>query len=172
MARIRTIKPEFWSDEKIGPLEAIDRFVFLGLIGMADDMGRVLDNIKQIDAFIFPYTDETSRHSIDKLEGIKRLRRGKALSGLSIIQLNHWHHQKIDRPNFASASLQSTGRRIQFSRSTRRGVEASSKDRRSIVEGSSKRRRIPPRRQNLVIVRVPTFDDQSSKDRRRIVETS
>lgn len=43
MARIRTIKPEFWSDEKLSPLAPIDRLTFLGLISMADDYGRVHD---------------------------------------------------------------------------------------------------------------------------------
>ena len=46
MPRIRTIKPEFWSDEKLAPLPPIDQLVFLGLISLSDDFGRVLDNIK------------------------------------------------------------------------------------------------------------------------------
>ncbi|GEM_PF-3275407 len=102
MARIRTIKPEFWSDEKLGPLHPLDRVVFLGLISMADDLGRVLDNIKQIDAFIFPYTDDTARQSLSELENIERIRRGKSTNGLAIIQIVNWHHQKIDKPNFSS----------------------------------------------------------------------
>ncbi len=53
MPRIRSIKPEFWADEKMSSLSPIDRLVFLGLIGMADDFGRVHDNVKVIDAFVF-----------------------------------------------------------------------------------------------------------------------
>ncbi|MBK9406591.1 MAG: hypothetical protein IPN47_00820 [Gemmatimonadetes bacterium] len=54
MPRIRTIKPEFFSDEKLAPLPVLTRFVFLGLISMADDCGRVLDNLKIIDASSSP----------------------------------------------------------------------------------------------------------------------
>lgn len=103
MARIRTIKPEFWSDEKLAPLPSVDRFVFLGLVSMADDSGRVLDNTKIIDAFVFPETDETCVESIDVLEELGRIVRGKTHSDQSVIQIVNWHHQKIDKPNVKSA---------------------------------------------------------------------
>lgn len=100
MARIRTTKPEFWGDEKLAPLSPITRLVFLGLIGMADDAGRLVDNEKVIDAFIFPETSETSRGSIGELSAIGRIVRGKTKSGQRIIQITNWtRHQKIDRPN-------------------------------------------------------------------------
>jgi hypothetical protein len=102
MARIRTIKPEFFADEKLGPLDVLTRFVFLGLISMADDMGRVLDNVKQIDAFVFPYTEDSSRGAIELLAEAGRIRRGQTANGLLVIQIVNWHHQKIDKPNFAS----------------------------------------------------------------------
>ena len=99
MARIRTVKPEFWSDEKIGPLRPIDRLVFLGLISMADDAGRVLDTGKIIDAFIFPFTDDSAKESLAILDASARIRRGISENGQSIIQIINWHHQKIDKPN-------------------------------------------------------------------------
>lgn len=100
MARIRTIKPEFWSDEKLAPLDAATRLVFLGLICMADDAGRVLDNVKIIDAFIFPETDETAREALARLSRMSRIRRGVAASGQKIIQICKWNdHQKIDHPS-------------------------------------------------------------------------
>ena len=67
MARIRTIKPEFWQDEKLAPLESIHRLVFLGLISHADDAGRLVDNIKALDGMIFPSTDDSSRESLETL---------------------------------------------------------------------------------------------------------
>lgn len=103
MARIRTIKPEFWGDEKLAPLSPITRLVFLGLISMADDKGRLGDNLKRIDAFIFPETSETCRGSLDELSVIGRIRRGVTASGQSIIELTNWHHQKIERPNYLGA---------------------------------------------------------------------
>ena len=100
MARIRTIKPEFWGDEKLAPLAPIDRLVFLGLISMADDAGRLVDNIKAIDGFLFPESDDSSRDSLDILARLSRVFRYESDSGQGIIQVANWlKHQKVDRPS-------------------------------------------------------------------------
>lgn len=109
MARIRSIKPEFWQDEKLAPLDATTRLVFLGLVGMADDAGRILDNVKIIDAFIFPETEESCRASLDTLATLGRIKRGLTASGQRVIQVVNWRHQRIDRPNFAGALPQIDG---------------------------------------------------------------
>lgn len=83
----------------MAPLPAVDRLVFLGLISMADDYGRVHDNIKVIDAFIFPETDETVRESLANLSRIGRVVRGSSSSGMRILQIANWDkHQKVDKP--------------------------------------------------------------------------
>lgn len=100
MPRIRTIKPEFWADEKLAPMNAIERLTFLGLISMADDAGRLLDNVKIIDAFVFPETDETCRDALATLSRAGRIIRGKTSSGQAVIQIANWDkHQKVDKPN-------------------------------------------------------------------------
>jgi hypothetical protein len=99
MARIRTLKPEFWGDEKMAPLDPTTRLVFLGLISLADDAGRLVDNVKTIDGQIFPATDDTSRESLDILARLSRIIRYTAASGQKLIQLRHWErHQKVDKP--------------------------------------------------------------------------
>lgn len=99
MARIRTIKPEFWADEKLSHLSAMDRLVFLGLISMADDYGRLHDNVKIIDAFVFPNTDDTVRESLANLSRMNRIRRGKSSQGMPVIEIVNWtKHQKVDKP--------------------------------------------------------------------------
>jgi hypothetical protein len=99
VARIRTIKPEFWGDEKMAPMPPIDRLVFLALISMADDAGRVVDNIKTIDGFVFPESDDTSRGSLDKLASAGRIIRYQSESGQRLIQVANWlRHQKVDKP--------------------------------------------------------------------------
>ncbi len=103
MARIRTFKPEFWADEKLAQLDPLTRLVFLGLISMADDAGRLVDSLKQIDAFMFPLTDDTARESLANLARIGRVERGETASGQSIIQIVNWHHQKVDHPNLKAA---------------------------------------------------------------------
>jgi len=40
MARIRTIKPEFWTDEKVVALSPMARLLFIGLWNFVDDDGR------------------------------------------------------------------------------------------------------------------------------------
>ena len=103
MARIRTIKPEFWADEKLGPMDALTRLVFLGLVSMADDAGRLVDSERQIEALLFPYTDDTVREPLANLARAGRIVRGVTASGQRIIQLANWHHQKVDHPNLKAA---------------------------------------------------------------------
>lgn len=99
MARIRTIKPEFWHDEKLAPCDALTRLVFLGLISAADDFGRVLDNERVLDAFIFPETADSVREPLANLSRMGRVRRGITASGQRIIQIVNWErHQKVDKP--------------------------------------------------------------------------
>ena len=104
MARIRTMKPEFWQDEKLAPLAPIHRLVFLGLISHADDAGRLVDNIKLLDGLLFPETEDTARESLEILCGIGCIDRGYAESGQGVIQIVNWKHQKIDKPNLAAAN--------------------------------------------------------------------
>lgn len=62
MARIRTIKPEFWEDEKIGALPIPCRLFFIGCWNFADDYGVIKGNAALLKSQIFPY-DETLRVS-------------------------------------------------------------------------------------------------------------
>ncbi|HKW09724.1 MAG TPA: hypothetical protein VJO33_05045 [Gemmatimonadaceae bacterium] len=123
MARIRTVKPEFWADEKLAPLSAIHRLVFLGLISMADDAGRLVDNVKAIDGFIFPESEESSRESLDMLARLGRIDRYVSESGQRIIQIANWkRHQKVDKPSKHCLPAPST-----VSRNTRESLADSSR---------------------------------------------
>lgn len=62
MARIRTIKPEFWEDEKIGKLPIPCRLFFIGCWNFADDFGVIKGNAVLLKSQIFPY-DENLRVS-------------------------------------------------------------------------------------------------------------
>lgn len=57
MARIRTIKPEFFDDPTIGELSPLARLFFIGLWTQADKEGRLLDDSRRLKARIFPYDD-------------------------------------------------------------------------------------------------------------------
>lgn len=102
MARIRTIKPEFWSDEKMAPMSDACRLIFLALISMADDYGRLIDSEKQVEAFVWPFEKRTKdvHTSLAQLAAIGRIERGRNASGQSVIQIANWHkHQRVDKPN-------------------------------------------------------------------------
>ena len=75
MARIRTLKPEFWQDEKMVRLPDTTRLVFLGLLSMADDFGRLVFNPKLIEAMLFdPDGPDRSRDVRDSLATLSRIR--------------------------------------------------------------------------------------------------
>lgn len=57
MARIRTIKPEFWEGEKLAKLPVHARLLFIGTWNFADDNGALLANPVLMKSHIFPYED-------------------------------------------------------------------------------------------------------------------
>ena len=57
MARIRTIKPDFWEDEKLAKLPVYARLLFIGTWNFADDNGALLANPVLMKSHIFPYED-------------------------------------------------------------------------------------------------------------------
>src|SRR5690606_35182017 len=98
MARIRTIKPEFWSDEKLAGLSALTRLVFLGLISQADDAGRLVDSVKLLDGLLFPLTDDSCEGSLAELAELGRIERYQSSSGQKLIQLVNWNkHQTVQK---------------------------------------------------------------------------
>lgn len=58
MARIRTIKPEFWEDEKIAQLTLPCRLFFIGCWNFADDFGVMKGNATLLKSWIFPYDED------------------------------------------------------------------------------------------------------------------
>jgi hypothetical protein len=100
MPRYRTLKPDFWTDEKLSLLDPLTRLVFLGLISIADDAGRLIDNVKLIDGQLFPNTDESSRESLETLARLSRIVRYRVESGQQIIQIVNWQkHQRVEHPS-------------------------------------------------------------------------
>ena len=60
MARIRTIKPQFWDDLKIGRLSRDARLLYIGLWNFADDLGVVIADPAWLKSKIFPYDKNTT----------------------------------------------------------------------------------------------------------------
>lgn len=102
MARIRTIKPTFWSDLAVAHLRRDARLMLVGLISFADDEGRFLASTSAIAGYVFPH-DELP------LSTIKRWRDEVVKSGVVGIYtvdgceygyFPNWDkHQRINRPS-------------------------------------------------------------------------
>jgi hypothetical protein len=58
MARIRSIKPDFFLHEELSELSPLHRLFFIGLWTLADKEGKLEDRPRRIKAALFPY-DET-----------------------------------------------------------------------------------------------------------------
>lgn len=64
MARIRTVKPDFWDSERIGSLPLLERLTFIGLWNLADDEGRGRANIIIIHAHLHAFAPDVDRERL------------------------------------------------------------------------------------------------------------
>lgn len=101
MARIRTIKPEYWTDERMASVSLEARLLFLGLLNLADDEGRLRGHPALIRGALFSYDDLTVAQVdwwLGELEKVGRIQRYR-VDGEAYIWVRHFaRHQKIDRP--------------------------------------------------------------------------
>ena len=63
MARIRTIKPEFWDSPDTAKAGPWARLLFIALWNWADDYGRGTANMKELEGFAFPNDDQFTDRS-------------------------------------------------------------------------------------------------------------
>ena len=111
MARIRTVKPEFWQDETIGELSSNARLLFLACLNISDDEGLLKWNAAFLRSQCFIYDDL----SISDIESMMSeiTSRGMILEYKDSKQQKHgWFinfrkHQKIDRPQKAKNQIPS-----------------------------------------------------------------
>lgn len=100
MARIRSIKPDFWTSEQVMECSPIARLLFVGMWNFADDHGRLPANPKTIKAQIFPadenITGENVRRMIDELS-TNGLVQVYVADEKEYLFVTGWHHQKIDK---------------------------------------------------------------------------
>lgn len=102
MARIRTIKPEFWTSEQVVECSPIARLLFIGMWNFCDDAGNHPASFKTLKMEVFP-GDEISLAQIESYTE-ELLRNGLLIrydggNGREYWHVTGWHHQKVDRPN-------------------------------------------------------------------------
>lgn len=120
MARIRSIKPEFWSSEQVMECSPMARLLFIGLWNFCDDGGNHVASAKTVKAEIFPGDDISSsdvQRMLDELSS-NSLIAFYANGDKQYLHVTGWRkHQKIDRPTFKHPP---------FSDDARRGLDESS----------------------------------------------
>lgn len=70
MARIRSVKPEFWTDQELAEQTSRDaRLLYIGLWNLADEHGRLRGDSRYIKGQLFAYDDDLTFDGIDALIG-------------------------------------------------------------------------------------------------------
>lgn len=120
MARIRSIKPQFFLNEELSELPAIVRLLFIGLWTQADREGRLLDRPKRLKAELFPYDNFDVDKGLNQLSDAGFIFRYKVnanitdrilapeqpITELALIQIKKFlKHQKIDKANESESDL-------------------------------------------------------------------
>jgi hypothetical protein len=99
VARIRTVKPEFWTDDALTECSRDARLLFIGTWNVADDKGGLDRSAKQLKGQVFPH-DELDVESL-----IQELQRSGSLIEYEVDGKKYLHiknfekHQVINRPS-------------------------------------------------------------------------
>jgi len=123
MARIRTIKPEFWTDERIVQLPFHTRLLFIGLWNFCDDQGCITDSPEKIRLQVLPADREVDiEECLDLLVSCGLLEILINEEGLRAFHVANWSkHQKIDNPAKPKI-LDGTYRKMAIPSEDRRGL--------------------------------------------------
>lgn len=99
MARIRTIKPDFWTDERLVECSPSARLLFLGMLNFADDYGNLRRSSKKLHLQILPNDD------VDCEALLQELMEQEVVVEYDVCGETYLHikgflqHQKIDKPS-------------------------------------------------------------------------
>lgn len=175
MARIRTVKPTFWTSEQVLNCKPLTRLLFIGMWNFADDWGRMAMAPKSIKAQVFPGDEDVTIANVsDMLLELSNL-------GLIVIysandreylEITGWSHQKIDRPQKSNIpppfSESNQGKIVEDSSNDRRMIAPDSKGEEGIGGESNAASPPPPpsRSRKRQAVRLPDDwrPDQSARD--------
>jgi len=101
MARVRTIKPEFWTDRRVGECSVNARLLFIATLNFADDEGGLDRSAKQLKAQAFPYDNIDCEPLVKELLSVGLLIEYE-VSGNKYLHIKNFRkHQRIDKPQKA-----------------------------------------------------------------------
>lgn len=95
MSRIRTVKPEFWSDAKVKQLSHGCMAFFIGLWNFCDDEGKCENNPSQL-ALRMPVF--RSKDILTWFSALSELGLIRFSTCSQWVLVTNWNHQRIDRP--------------------------------------------------------------------------
>lgn len=104
MARIRTIKPEFFTDEDLAELSIYARFIFPGLWCLADCAGRLEDRPKYLKTQLLPYDDQDLNALLDELAARGMIVRYQVGNQRLICIPNFLKHQRLSGKEASTTS--------------------------------------------------------------------
>jgi uncharacterized phage protein (TIGR02220 family) len=143
MARIRTIKPEFWTSGQVVDCSLIARLLFIGIWNFCDDHGVHPASIKRLKMEVFPsdsIRDDELRAMIDELQA------AGLLYTYQVDEKEYWQvtgwaaHQKIDKPTYRHPLPEARVKVTNSTRTCRVVAEQSSNSRRALDEHSGSAR--------------------------------
>lgn len=135
MARIRTIKPEFWTSEQVMECSPTSRLLFIGMWNFCDDYGNHVASARTLKAEVFPGDDipiSDIQSCVDQLIE-NGLLVGYTADGKEYWHVTGWRHQKIEKPNqkhpkFADQSPTNRGTFDEHSPPEGNGMEGNGSD--------------------------------------------
>lgn len=123
MPRIRTIKPEFWTDSLMVQLPHLTRLIYIALWNLADDHGYIRDEPERVAMEIMPREKPSDVDaSLQLLAACGRLEWFVSEDGASYYRVAHWDdHQRVDHPAKSKVSREDS-RKLAIPLSVRREV--------------------------------------------------
>lgn len=181
MARIRTVKPEFWISEQVMELSRDARLLFIGLWNFSDDGGNHPASPKSLKAEVFPGDDLTAadiQRLVDEMSAQGLVFEYEA-EGKTYWHVTGWHHQKIDRPNCRHPAPPENPHEQDVRRTLdepiRRTLDEQSTPEGKVREGKGKERKVkeesfPPEAAHVASTVVELAENQESAASSRIGE--
>lgn len=102
MARIRTIKPDFFTSDTVSALPLRARLTWIGLWTHCDDYGRCRDNVKLIKAAVWPQDDVSIKDIEADLNTLadRRVILRYTVDDKNYLVVTNWdEHQRVHHPS-------------------------------------------------------------------------
>jgi hypothetical protein len=102
MARIRSIKPEFWTSEQVVECSPTVRLLFIGLWNFCDDHGIHPASCLRLKMEVFPGDKCTERQIASWVGQLVKvgLLKSYVVDGKEFWIVTGWKHQKIEKPTY------------------------------------------------------------------------